>query len=74
MHLLPSLMSYWVEHLKRNSISTPVHLSMYYSLCFYPINVALCYVCKRMKGRGRGGGGEGGGEGKKFGKFLDNKY
>ena len=41
---------------------------------FYPINVALCYVCKRMKGRGRGGGGEGGGEGKKFGKFLDDKY
>ena len=29
-------------------------------LCmFYPINVALCYVRKRMEGRGRGGGGKG---------------
>ena len=40
-------------------------------LCmFYPINVALCHVRKKMEGRGGGGGGEG----EKFGKFLDNMY
>ena len=38
---------------------------------FYPINVALCYVRKRMEGRGGGGGGEGevrGGEGEERGR------
>ena len=72
MHLLPSLMSYWVEHLKRNSISTPFHVL--FSIFF--IQSMLHFV---MCVRGwRGGGGEeeerGEERGEKFGKFLDDKY
>ena len=37
---------------------------------FYPISVALCYVGKRMEGRG--GGGEGEGRGRRGGKNLES--
>ena len=40
-------------------------------LCmFYPINVALCYVRKRMEGRGGRGGGEGEERERRGGKNL----
>ena len=68
MHLQPSLVSYWVEHLKRNSISTPVHVL--FSVCF---TQSMLHFVMCVKGW-RGGGGEGEERGKKFGKFLDNTY
>ena len=57
IHLLPSLMSYWVENLKRNSISTPVH--EFFSVCFTQsmLHFVMCVKGWRGgEGRGRKGG------------------